>query len=99
MPRYKVYDYAQLLMVPVSLDQQLMPGTLEYAIHTLIEERIDTSRFDEKYSNDQTGCRAYDPKMLLKIVLFAYSRGMLHSRPIERACSHRYPHALLAPPN
>jgi hypothetical protein len=24
--------------------------------------------------------------VLLKIVLFAYSRGMLHSRPIERAC-------------
>ena len=55
MPRYKPYDYNQLLMVPVSLDEQLMPGTLEYAIHQLIEERIDTSIFDEKYRNDETG--------------------------------------------
>lgn len=86
MPRYKPYDYDQLMMVPVSLEEQLMPGTLEYAIHRLIEERIDTTIFDEKYRNDQTGRSAYDPKVLLKVVLFAYSRGMLHSRPIERAC-------------
>jgi len=96
MPRYKAYDYDQLLMVPVSLEEQLMPGTLEYAIHTLIEERIDTSSFDENYSNDQTGRRAYDPKVLLKIVLFAYSRGMLHSRPIERACKENVTFMALA---
>ena len=69
MPRYKPYDYKQLMMVPVSLDQQLAPGTLEYAIHQLIEERVDTSIFDEKYRNDQTGRTAYDPKVLLKIRL------------------------------
>ena len=86
MPRFKHYDYDQLMMIPVSLEQQLMPGTLEYAIHRLIDERIDTTIFDEKYRNDEAGCTAYDPKVLLKIVLFAYSRGMLHSRPIERAC-------------
>jgi hypothetical protein len=33
MPRYKPYDYSQLQMVPVSLNDQLMPGTLEHAIH------------------------------------------------------------------
>ena len=96
MPRYKPYDYDQLLMVPVSLDHQLMPGTLEYAIHQLIEERIDTSGFDEKYSNDETGRTAYDPKVLLKIVLFAYARGMLHSRPIERACKENITFMALA---
>ena len=76
MPRYKPYDYNQLLMVPVSLENQLAPGTLEYAIHRLIEERIDTSIFDQKYQNDETGRTAYDPKMLLKVVLLAYSRGI-----------------------
>lgn len=86
MPNYKPYDYNQLQLVPVSLEDQLTPGTLEYAIHRLIEERIDTSIFDEKYRNDETGRSAYDPKVLLKIVLFAYSRGILHSRRMERAC-------------
>jgi len=86
MPRYKPYDFNQLMMVPVSLEEQLAPGTLEYAIHRIIEERIDTSIFDEKYHNDETGRCAYPPKVLLKIVLFAYSRGILHSRRMERAC-------------
>ncbi len=73
-------------MVPVSLDKQLSPGTLEYAIHKVIEEYVDTSIFDEKYCNDETGCCAYAPKILLKIILLAYSRGILHSRRMERAC-------------
>jgi transposase len=86
MARFKPYDYKQLVMVPVSLEEQLVPGTLEYAIHHLIEERIDTSYFDERFCNDETGRTAYDPKGLLKIVLFGYSRGMMSSRPLERAC-------------
>jgi len=44
------------------------------------------SLFDEKYKNDETGRLAYDPKILLKIVLFAYSRGLTGSRRIEQAC-------------
>lgn len=86
MARYKTYDYNQLMMIPVSLEDQLEPGTLEYAIHELVEERVDTSIFDDRYHNDETGRRAYDPKVLLKVVLFAYSRGILHSRRMERAC-------------
>jgi len=86
MPRYKPYDYAQLMMIPVSLEGQLMPGSLEYAIHHLVETRLDMTVFDDRYRNDETGRRAYDPKVLLKVVLFAYSRGILHSRRIERAC-------------
>jgi transposase len=86
MARYKTYDYAQLLMIPVSLENQLVPGTLEYAIHHVIEERVDTSIFDEKYRNDDTGRTAYDPKVLLKIVLMGYSRGLMSSRKLEQAC-------------
>ena len=86
MAKYKKYDYSQSLLIPVSLEDQLMPGTLEFAIHTLVEERMDMSVFDDKYQNDETGCRAYDPKILLKVVLLAYSRGLISSRQIERAC-------------
>ena len=38
MPRYKPYDYKQLMMIPVSLEEQLVPGTLEYAIQHLIDK-------------------------------------------------------------
>jgi transposase len=86
MARYKYYDYDQLMMVPVSLEEQLIPGTLEYAIHHVVEERLDLSLFDDRYRNDETGRKAIAPKLLLKIVLFGYSRGMISSRSLERAC-------------
>ncbi|MFC1891082.1 IS1182 family transposase [Thermodesulfobacteriota bacterium] len=86
MARYKHYDYSQRVMIPVSLEEQLMPGTLEFAIHILVETRMDMSIFDERYHNDETGRTAYDPKVLLKVVLLAYSRGLISSRRIECAC-------------
>jgi transposase len=86
MAKYKYYDYSQSVLIPVSLEEQLMPGTLEFAIHTLVETRMNTSIFDSRYTNDETGRLAYDPKILLKVVLFGYSRGLLSSRQIEQAC-------------
>ena len=86
MAKFRRYDYSQKVLIPVSLEAQLVPGTLEFAIHTLIDTRVDLSVFDSKYNNDQTGRRAYDPKILLKVVLLAYSRGLISSRKIEQAC-------------
>jgi transposase len=83
MARYKTYDYRQRVLLPVSLEDQLMPGTLEFAIHTLVEKRLDMSIFEGKYRNDETGRAAYDPKILLKVVLLAYSRGLISSHKIE----------------
>ena len=73
MAKYKSYNYSQTVMLPVSLEDQLTPGTLEFAINMLVEERMDMTRFDAKFKNDETGCKAYNPKILLKIILLAYS--------------------------
>jgi transposase len=96
MARYKHYDYDQLMMVPVSLEEQLIPGTLEYAIHHVVEERLDLSIFDERYCNDETGRKAIDPKVLIKVVLFGYSRGMISSRSLEQACGENITFMALA---
>jgi transposase len=86
MAKYKRYDLTQSMLISVFFEEQLIPGTLEFAIHTLVETRMDMSTFDGNYQNDETGRRAYNPKVLLKVVLFAYSRGLISSRRIERAC-------------
>jgi transposase len=86
MAKYKSYNYSRTVMLPVSLEDQLMSSTIEFAIHTLVESEMDMSRFDDRYKNDETGCKAYDPKVLLKVVLLAYARGIFTSRKIERAC-------------
>ncbi len=73
-------------MLPVHLADQLQPGTFEHTIDYLVDNEIDLSAFDSRYDNDETGAPAYDPAILLKVVLFAYSRGITSSRRIARAC-------------
>jgi hypothetical protein len=63
-----------------------MSGTLEFATHTLVDKRLDMGIFEGKDHNDGTGRAAYDTKILLKVVLLAYSRGVVSSRKIEQAC-------------
>ena len=65
MAKFKIYDYRPRVLLPVSLEDQLMSGTLEFARHTLVEKRFDMSIFEGKYCNDETGRTAYDPKILL----------------------------------
>ena len=86
MPRFKPYDYRQSLMVPLTLEEQLAPGTLEHALHCLIEERVSEEWFEELYANEATGRPAYSPKLLLKVILLGYARGLVGSRRLERAC-------------
>jgi len=83
MAPYKAHNYRQMIMLPISLEDQLMPGTLEWAIHELVEHRLETSIFDAKYANDDTGALAYPPKILFKMVLLASARGVISSRPID----------------
>lgn len=86
MARYKPYSYAQGKFIPVHFEKQILPGTFEHSLSHLIDHELDLSLFDSRFSNDQTGATAYDPRILLKIVLYAYSRGIVSSRKIERAC-------------
>lgn len=85
MPRYKHIDTSPRF-IAVDLDRQLRPGTFEHALNHLLDHELDLSSFDARYCNDVTGARAYPPATLLKIVLFAYSQGIVSSRAIERAC-------------
>ena len=86
MARYKDYSYTQGIMIPIDFTKQIIPGTLEHTIHWLVDNKINLAEIENKYKNDNTGAPAYDPHILLKIVLFAYSRGIISSRTIMHAC-------------
>ena len=85
MARYKYIDTPPRLLA-VDLSRQLLPGTFEHALNHLLDHAIDLSPFDARFQNDATGAPAYPPALLLKVVLFAYSQGIVSSRQIERAC-------------
>lgn len=86
MARYKPYDFDQMKMLPISFDRQILPGSFEYSLAYLVDNELDLSSFDSQYKNDDNGRPAYDPRILLKIVLLAYSKGITSSRRIERLC-------------
>lgn len=86
MPNFKPYDYNQTSMVVINYQDQLQAGTFEHALHHLIDSKLDLSVFYPKYSNDNVGRPAYDPAILLKIILFAYSKGITSSREIQWCC-------------
>jgi transposase len=85
MARYKPHDRHPLLL-PVVLSEQIIPGTFAFALDYLIDHELDLSALDARFKNDQVGASAYDPRVMLKIVLLAYSQGLISSRAIERAC-------------
>ncbi len=86
MARYKEYSYEQGKLIPVHFKDQILPGSFEYALNHIIDHELDLSLFESRYQNDEEGAPAYDPAILLKIVLYAYSRGITSSRKIEQCC-------------
>ena len=86
MPKFIPTIYKQNILLSLNFEDQLQPGTFEYALHYLIEHKLDLAVFYPRYKNDDNGRPAYDPAMLLKIVLFAYSKGITSSREIQWCC-------------
>jgi len=87
MAKYKNYDYSQSKLIPISFEKQILPETFEHTLNYLIDSDLDLSAFDLCYKNDETGAPAYDPRILLKIVLYAYSKGIMSSRKIADCCN------------
>jgi transposase len=85
MAHYKPIDTSPRF-IAVDLASQLLPGTFEHALNHLLDHEMDLSGLDARYCNDVSGAPAYPPAVLLKLILFAYSRGIVSSRAIERAC-------------
>lgn len=86
MARYKSYSYDQAKLLPVCFSRQILPGSFEHTLSYVIDNELDLSVFEARYQNDETGAPAYNPAILLKIVLYAYSRGITSSREIEQCC-------------
>ena len=86
MPRFIPYDPTQSKLVVINYADQLQPGTFEFAINHLIDHKLDCSVFHGRYANDDGGRPAYDPAILLKIILYAYAKGITSSREIQWSC-------------
>ena len=90
MPRFKHYNYDQSAMVVINYQEQPQPGTFEHAVNYLIEHKLDLSVFHPNYRNEDMDRLTYDPTILLKIILFAYSRGITSGREMHWCCKTNF---------
>lgn len=86
MAKYKPYELTQTKMIPLSYADQVIEGSFEYALNDIVESHLDLSVFDARYRNDATGRLAYDPRILLKVVLYGYYKSIISSRALAEAC-------------
>jgi transposase len=75
--KFKEYNQHQIMLMPPSLDEKVPEGHLGRCISTIVDE-LDVREIEEGYS--EIGCRAYHPRMLIKLLLYGYSIGIRSSR-------------------
>ena len=85
MARYKPIHQG-IKLLALDFDRQILPGTFEYALRHLVDNELDLEGFHQPYKNDVQGAAAFHPAVLLKIILLAYSRGIISRRKIEAVC-------------
>jgi transposase len=71
--------------MPLSLVEWLPEGHLVWTVLGAVEQ-MDLDRFREGYRLGGAGRAAYDPAMMVVLLLYACARGNRSSCRIERAC-------------
>ncbi len=78
-------DRNQPFLLPPSLDDWLPQDHLARFIVDVVD-RLDLAAFYRRRREDGWGRAAYDPKMMVALLLYAYCVGARSSREIERRC-------------
>ena len=80
---YKDYNINQLIL-PLNLEIKIQDNDIAKHVNNLVES-IPKKAFEKYYK--ETGCPAYHPRMMLKILLCAYSQSVFSGRKIEALLS------------
>ena len=78
-------DREQVFLMPPDVREWLPESHLAWFVIDAVEE-MDLAVFYAAYRADGHGRPAYEPAMMVALLLYAYARGMRSSRGIERAC-------------
>src|SRR2546423_5836759 len=84
--RFVVCDREQSFLLPPDVREWLPEGHLAWFVIDAVAE-MDLEAFYAAYRRDGRSRPAYDPAMMVALLLYAYARGTRSSRAIERGCS------------
>lgn len=82
---FRAYDQNQSFLLPPSLDDWLPADHSARFISEIVDDSLDLTSIYASYTN-ATGAPPFDPRMMLKLLLYAYSTGVTSSREVERRC-------------
>ena len=81
MVKFKSQSSDQMFLLPPTLDDLVSQDALARVVSEVVEA-LDLTLLYHKYSLD--GRPAYHPKMMLKVLFYAYANGIRSSRKIEQ---------------
>jgi transposase len=88
-------DRDQVFLMPPSLRDWIADDHLVWTVLGSVEE-MDLTAFYVAYRADGHGRPAYDPSMMVALLLYAYSQGNRSSRRIERECREDVAYRVIA---
>jgi transposase len=93
--RFVACDREQSFLMPPDVREWLPAGHLAWFVIDAVAE-INLDGFYGAYRRDGRARPAYDPAMMVAVLLYAYARGIRSSRLIERACEEDVAFRVLA---
>lgn len=82
---FRAYDQDQTFLLPPSLTDWLPQDHLARTIDALVEDTLDLSPILASYVGER-GFPPYDPRLMLKVLLYGYATRITSSRKLARAC-------------
>jgi transposase len=83
--RFRPYDPDQVLLMAPVLSEWVPEGDLAHFVSDLVETgTLDLSAIYAAYE-DERGYPPYDPRLMVKLLLYGYANGIVSSRKLERA--------------
>jgi transposase len=96
--RYRPYQPNQCYLVPQSPDEWLPEDHLARFVSDIVDA-LDLSGIYAFYEKELRGYPPYNPCMMVKVLIYAYSTGVYSSRKIERCISESIAFRYLAAGN
>jgi transposase len=99
MPReFRPYEPDQGLLLPPSLRDWLPEDHLAFFISDAIDA-MNLEAFEARYGTEGPGKQAFDPRMMAKVLVYAYATGTFSSRKIAAKLHEDVAYRLLAAEN
>jgi transposase/IS5 family transposase len=84
---FRRYDQDQPMLLAPDLRDWLPADHPARWVDDLVEHGLDLAPFYDDYT-EARGAPPYDPRLMLKLLVFGYSNGITSSRALERRCQH-----------